>query len=109
MFKFLQELDYIKNDNNNTRSQQLKTKARRAIEFLNKHFESRHPRFLGQTVSDVEENREKFSIDCPDDEILQTCLQIQQFEKSVVYHFLHHLLNKTFLTGKFLSIGFNYL
>jgi hypothetical protein len=61
-------------------------KARKAVEFLNQHFTAKHPRFLGQTPMDVEKNKKKFVIECPDDEILQTCLQIKESLKSPVSH-----------------------
>ena len=79
----IRELDYIK-DNGKTKPASLCAKARRAINYINKQFSSKHPRIIGQTRKDVLKNKEKFSIDCPDDEILQTCLQIQELEKSVV-------------------------
>lgn len=66
------------------RSTALRAKARKAIHYINKLFSSKHPRIIGQTREDVAKNKEKFSIDCPDDEILQTCLQIRDLKKSVV-------------------------
>ncbi|XP_076171131.1 swt1 RNA endoribonuclease [Ptiloglossa arizonensis] len=80
----IRELDYIKDDNGKTKSVTLCVKARKAVNYINKLFSSKHPRIIGQTREDVARNKEKFSIDCPDDEILQTCLQIRDFEKSVV-------------------------
>ncbi|XP_014209678.1 transcriptional protein SWT1 isoform X2 [Copidosoma floridanum] len=80
----LQELDFIKDDKNNTRSEALKYKARKAVDFLNRYFTAKHPRFLGQTPRDVKENKKKFATDCPDDEILQTCLQIKESAKTPV-------------------------
>lgn len=80
----LQELDYIKDDSGKTKPASLCAKARRAINYIHKQFSSKHPRIIGQTRKDVLKNKEKFSIDCPDDEILQTCLQIQELGKSVV-------------------------
>lgn len=80
----LRELDYIKDDKNNTRSETLKFNARQAVNFLHKHFSTRHPRVLGQTPRDVANNRTQFAADCPDDEILQTCLQIRQTNNGVV-------------------------
>ncbi|XP_076676886.1 swt1 RNA endoribonuclease isoform X2 [Andrena cerasifolii] len=80
----IRELDYIKADNGKTKPASLCAKARRAINYINKQFSSKHPRIIGQTRKDVLTNKEKFSIDCPDDEILQTCLQIQEFGKSVI-------------------------
>ncbi|XP_044014421.1 transcriptional protein SWT1 [Aphidius gifuensis] len=80
----LRELDYIKDDKKNTRSETLKYKARQAVSFLNKHFSHKHPRILGQTPNDVANNRQKFSTSCPDDEILQTCLQIREKNNCVV-------------------------
>ncbi|XP_012287331.1 transcriptional protein SWT1 [Orussus abietinus] len=80
----IRELDYIKDNKDSSRTQILQAKARRAIKFLNFHFSSKHPRVKGQTPEDVERNREKFFVDCPDDEILQTCLQIRDLGKTVV-------------------------
>lgn len=58
-------------------------KARKAINYINKLF-SLNQYVIGQTPEDVAKNKEKFSTDCPDDEILQTCLQIRDLGKSVV-------------------------
>ncbi|XP_066592364.1 transcriptional protein SWT1 isoform X2 [Prorops nasuta] len=80
----IQELDCIKDDKFRQRSEVLKSKARRAIQFLNQNFSAKHPRVLGQRPEDVLNNKSKFEIDCPDDEILQTCLQIRESNKSVV-------------------------
>ncbi|XP_076248874.1 swt1 RNA endoribonuclease isoform X2 [Calliopsis andreniformis] len=80
----IRELDYIKDNHSKTKSATLCAKARRAVNYINKLFSSKHSRVIGQTREDVIKNKEKFSIDCPDDEILQTCLQIRDLEKSVV-------------------------
>ncbi|XP_076649695.1 swt1 RNA endoribonuclease isoform X1 [Halictus rubicundus] len=80
----IRELDYIKNNNGKTKSSSLSTKARKAINYINQLFSSKCPFVIGQTREDASRNKEKFSIDCPDDEILQTCLQIRELEKSVV-------------------------
>ncbi|KAK0180589.1 hypothetical protein PV327_002956 [Microctonus hyperodae] len=80
----IRELDFIKDDKTNIRPESLKAKARRAIRFLNQHFSAKHPRVLGQTPHDVAVNKCKFSIECPDDEILQTCLQIHISKNTVV-------------------------
>ncbi|KAJ8668678.1 hypothetical protein QAD02_010341 [Eretmocerus hayati] len=77
----LQELDFIKDDKSGTRSQSVQLKARKAVDYLNKHFGSKDPRFLGQTPQDVKRNKERFEVECPDDEILQTCLQIKESSK----------------------------
>lgn len=74
----------MKDDKKNTRSEALKSKARKAVNFLNNHFTNKHPRFLGQTPTEVHDNKSKFEIECPDDEILQTCLQIKDASKSPV-------------------------
>ncbi|XP_015586272.1 transcriptional protein SWT1 isoform X2 [Cephus cinctus] len=76
----LRELDYIKDNN----SESLQAKARRAIRFLYQHFSDKHPRVKGQTASDFERNKAQFAFDCPDDEILQTCLQVAQSGHTVV-------------------------
>nr|XP_012138149.1 PREDICTED: transcriptional protein SWT1 isoform X1 [Megachile rotundata] len=80
----IRELDYIKTDNGRIKSSALCGKARKAVNYINNLFSSKHPRVIGQTPEDVAKNKEKFSIDCPDDEILQTCLQIRDLGKSVV-------------------------
>ncbi|XP_032663477.1 transcriptional protein SWT1 isoform X2 [Odontomachus brunneus] len=78
----IRELDYLKNDK--SRSETLCTKARKAISFINKHFASKHPRIVGQTREQAATNKENFCIDCPDDEILQCCLQIKNLKKDAV-------------------------
>ncbi|XP_078040802.1 swt1 RNA endoribonuclease isoform X2 [Augochlora pura] len=80
----IRELDYIKNSNSKTKSAALSMKARKAVKYINALFSSKYPYIIGQTREDASRNKEKYSIDCPDDEILQTCLQIREFEKSVV-------------------------
>ncbi|XP_074101582.1 swt1 RNA endoribonuclease isoform X2 [Cotesia typhae] len=80
----IRELDFIKDDKSHSRPQSLKFRARHAIQFINKHFAAKHPRILGQTFADVFSNRQKFETECPDDEILQTCLQIQSAGHHVV-------------------------
>ena len=82
-YTVIRELDYIK-DGKATRSELLKSQARNAIKFIYRHFSAKHPRFFGQTMHDVEENKQRFAIDCPDDEILQTCLQIESANNLVV-------------------------
>lgn len=83
----LQELDYLKSDK--SRSGTLRTKARKAISFINEHFASKHPRIIGQTREQAVMNKENFSIDCPDDEILQCCLQIKNLKKDVVRYVVY--------------------
>ncbi|XP_034185008.2 swt1 RNA endoribonuclease [Osmia lignaria lignaria] len=80
----IRELDYIKDDHGKTKPALLCYKARKAVNYINKLFSSKNPRVIGQTPEDVVKNKEKFSVDCPDDEILQTCLQIRDLGKSVV-------------------------
>ncbi|XP_012541968.1 transcriptional protein SWT1 [Monomorium pharaonis] len=77
----IRELDYIKD---NKSKYELSIKARKAISFIHNQFSSKHPRVIGQTREQAEKNKEQFSLDCPDDEILQCCLQIHQLKKSVV-------------------------
>ncbi|KAK2581146.1 hypothetical protein KPH14_007955 [Odynerus spinipes] len=79
----LRELDYLKDDKSRTRSERLRAKARKAINFLHEHFSSKHPRVVGQTPEDVAKNKERFATECPDDEILQTCLQIRDAGRTV--------------------------
>ncbi|OAD53425.1 Transcriptional protein SWT1, partial [Eufriesea mexicana] len=80
----IRELDYIKDDNGKSKSTTLCVKARKAINYIHKLFSSKEPYIIGQTSEDVARNKVKFSVDCPDDEILQTCLQIRDLGKSVV-------------------------
>ncbi|KAK9300843.1 hypothetical protein QLX08_006557 [Tetragonisca angustula] len=80
----IRELDYIKDDNGKSKSKSLCYKARKAINYINKLFSSKQSRVIGQTPEDVTKNKEKFSVDCPDDEILQACLQIRDLGKSAV-------------------------
>lgn len=80
----IRELDYIKDDNGKSKSKSLCYKARKAINYINKLFSSKQSCVIGQTPEDVTKNKEKFSVDCPDDEILQTCLQIHDLGKSAV-------------------------
>ncbi|XP_018338067.1 PREDICTED: transcriptional protein SWT1 isoform X2 [Trachymyrmex septentrionalis] len=75
------ELDYFKGNGVNN---ELSIKARKAISFIHKQFSSKHPRIIGQTREQAAKNKEDFSLNCPDDEILQCCLQISQLQKSVV-------------------------
>ncbi|XP_035728903.1 transcriptional protein SWT1-like isoform X2 [Vespa mandarinia] len=79
----IRELDYLKNDKFERKSIHLREKARKAINFLHDHFSVKHPRIVGQTLEDVKSNKEKFAIECPDDEILQACLQIRNAERTV--------------------------
>ncbi|XP_014484962.1 PREDICTED: transcriptional protein SWT1 isoform X2 [Dinoponera quadriceps] len=78
----IRELDYLKDDK--SRSEALRTKARKAISFINDHFASKHPRIVGQTREQAATSKENFCLDCPDDEILQCCLQIRNLKKDVV-------------------------
>lgn len=57
---------------------------RKAISFIHEQFSSKHPRVIGQTQEQAVKNKEKFAITCPDDDILQCCLQIQKLQKHVV-------------------------
>ncbi|XP_012060914.1 PREDICTED: transcriptional protein SWT1 [Atta cephalotes] len=75
------ELDYFKGNGTNN---ELSIKARKAISFIHKQFSSKHPRVIGQTREQAAKNKEDFSLNCPDDEILQCCLQISQLQKSAV-------------------------
>ncbi|XP_011641920.1 transcriptional protein SWT1 isoform X1 [Pogonomyrmex barbatus] len=75
------ELDYFKDNKSKC---ELSTRARKAISFIHDQFSSKHPRIIGQTREQAAKNKEDFSLNCPDDEILQCCLQICQLQKSVV-------------------------
>lgn len=62
----------------------MRDQSRKAIQFLNNHFSAKDPRIVGQTLQDVMNNKQKFAAECPDDEILQVCLQIREAGKAVV-------------------------
>ena len=80
-FIFFKELEYLKNES--SKSQILKLKANEAVEFLKKKFTAENTKFLGQLFTDVEKNKERFNTECPNDEILQICLQIQDLRPVV--------------------------
>ncbi|KYQ55450.1 Uncharacterized protein C1orf26 [Trachymyrmex zeteki] len=88
------ELDYFKDNGANN---ELSIKARKAISFINKQFSSKHPRVIGQTREQAAKNKEDFSLNCPDDEILQCCLQISQLQKSVLLSYDKNLCNKAMI------------
>ncbi|XP_020291164.1 transcriptional protein SWT1-like [Pseudomyrmex gracilis] len=75
------ELDYLKDSR---RRLELNAKVRKAISFIHEQFSSKHPRVIGQTQEQAAKNKKKFAITCPDDDILQCCLQIQKLQKHVV-------------------------
>lgn len=88
-------------------------KARKAISFIHDQFSSKHPRVIGQTREQATKNKEDFSLDCPDDEILQCCLQIYKLQKSVVNYLSVTLYNIHVLTNEsaihysyFVYVGF---
>ncbi|KYN04040.1 Uncharacterized protein C1orf26 [Cyphomyrmex costatus] len=87
------ELDYFKHNEAN----ELSVKARKAISFIHKQFSSKHPRFIGQTREQAIKNKEDFSLNCPDDEILQCCLQISQLQKSTLLSYDKNLCNKAMI------------
>lgn len=66
------------------------------MDFLNRHFSAKHPRFLGQTPKEVEQNKEKFMVECPDDEILQTCLQVKDSGRTAVRNFTFEFVRCNF-------------
>lgn len=100
----IHELDYIK-DNKST--PELWGKARKAISFIHEHFSSKHPRIIGQTREQATQNKEDFKLNCPDDEILQCCLQICQLQKSVVLlSYDKNLCNKAMIYN-ILALGRN--
>lgn len=79
-------------------------KARKAISFIHNQFSSKHPRVVGQTREQAEKNKNDFSLNCPDDEILQCCLQIHQLQKSVASYLFVILYNKQGVTKTFFRI-----
>ncbi|KAG5315400.1 SWT1 protein, partial [Pseudoatta argentina] len=88
------ELDYFKDNGANN---ELSIKARKAISFIHKQFSSKHPRVVGQTREQAAKNQEDFSLNCPDDEILQCCLQISQLQKSVLLSYDKNLCTKAMI------------
>ncbi|XP_026669491.1 transcriptional protein SWT1-like [Ceratina calcarata] len=80
----IRELDYIKDDNSKTKPATLCASARKAIKYINTLFSSNQSRIMSQTPEDVARNKRKFYTSCPDDEILQTCLQLRDLGKFVV-------------------------
>ncbi|KMQ85613.1 transcriptional protein swt1-like protein, partial [Lasius niger] len=100
----IHELDYIKN---NKSTHELWVKARKAISFIHEHFSSKHPRIIGQTREQSAKNKEDFALTCPDDEILQCCLQIYYLQKSVVLlSYDKNLCNKAMIYN-ILALGRN--
>ncbi|KAM0732746.1 Transcriptional protein SWT1 [Formica fusca] len=100
----IHELDYIKN---NKSTHEICVKARKAISFIHEQFSSKHPRIIGQTREQAAKNKEDFSLTCPDDEILQCCLQICQLQKSVVLlSYDKNLCNKA-MVYNILALGRN--
>ncbi|KAL6442894.1 hypothetical protein ACFW04_002740 [Cataglyphis niger] len=100
----IHELDYIKN---NKSTHEICVKARKAISFIHEQFSSKHPRIIGQTREQAAKNKEDFSLTCPDDEILQCCLQICQLQKSVVLlSYDKNLCNKAMIYN-ILALGRN--
>lgn len=100
----IHELDYIKS---NKSTHELWIKARKAIAFINEHFASKHPRIIGQTREQAAKNKDNFALSCPDDEILQCCLQICELQKSVVLlSYDKNLCNKAMIYN-ILALGRN--
>lgn len=73
------------------------------MRFLHQHFSTKHPRILGQTPQDVMKNKEIFETVCPDDEILQSCLQIRNSGRLVVNYFLFYLCIIKYIIGVIIS------
>ncbi|XP_046996908.1 transcriptional protein SWT1 isoform X1 [Schistocerca americana] len=70
----LHELDILKDRRDVTKSKMTAVRAQKAITFLHKCFSTKHPRVIGQTVSDA--GPDALSGLCnPDNSILQCCLQ----------------------------------
>ncbi|EFN66674.1 Uncharacterized protein C1orf26 [Camponotus floridanus] len=100
----INELDYIKS---NRSTHELSVKARKAISFIHEQFSSKHPRIIGQTREQALKNKEEFSLNCPDDEILQCCLQIFHLQKDVVLlSYDKNLCNKAMIYN-ILALGRN--
>ncbi|XP_015191410.1 PREDICTED: transcriptional protein SWT1-like isoform X2 [Polistes dominula] len=98
----IRELDYLKAAKS---KQSLHEQSRKAIQFLNNHFSVKDPRLVGQTLQDVMNNKEKFAAECPDDEILQVCLQIREADKAVaLLSYDKNLCNKAMISD-ILALG----
>lgn len=98
----IRELDYLKVAKS---KKSLRDQSRKAIQFLNNHFSAKDPRIVGQTLQDVMNNKEKFAAECPDDEILQVCLQIREAGKAVaLLSYDKNLCNKAMISD-ILALG----
>ncbi|XP_049829233.1 transcriptional protein SWT1 isoform X2 [Schistocerca gregaria] len=79
----LHELDILKDRRDVTKSKMTAVRAQKAITFLHKCFSTKHPRVIGQTVSDA--GPDALSGLCnPDNSILQCCLQQMGLGRKVV-------------------------
>ncbi|KAH0947192.1 hypothetical protein HN011_004039 [Eciton burchellii] len=76
----IHELDVLKDKC----KEELKGKANKAIRFIHELLASKNPHIIGQTREEAIKNKMEFSLKCPDDEILQCCLQIRELQKAVV-------------------------
>ncbi|KAI4485693.1 hypothetical protein M0802_012597 [Mischocyttarus mexicanus] len=100
----IRELDYLKVARS---KKNLHEKARKAIQFLNNSFSNKDPHVVGQTLQDVMNNKEKFAAECPDDEILQVCLQIRDAGRDVaLLSYDKNLCNKAMISD-ILALGRN--
>ncbi|XP_043502228.1 transcriptional protein SWT1-like isoform X2 [Polistes fuscatus] len=98
----IRELDYLKVAKS---KKSLRDQSRKAIQFLNNHFSAKDPRIVGQTLQDVMNNKQKFAAECPDDEILQVCLQIREAGKAVaLLSYDKNLCNKAMISD-ILALG----
>lgn len=79
-WRVLQELDHLKCSSYDLERKKLSFNARKAISYLNQNFGSRHPRCRGQSLEEFNELVVNKSC-IADDEILQTCIQIQKQQK----------------------------
>ncbi|CAH1169500.1 unnamed protein product [Phaedon cochleariae] len=73
------ELDYMKHSCSDDK---LKQKVTSAIKFINTALENKNPRFLGQTIHDMEQQK-SIGIS-PDDKIVSCCLQANQKYETVI-------------------------
>ncbi|XP_012257313.2 transcriptional protein SWT1 isoform X1 [Athalia rosae] len=80
----LQELDYIKDNKSKSKTVHLQHSARLAVNLLFQCFSSKHPRVKGQSAEDAARIKRNFEIESPDDEILQSCMQIRELGCTVV-------------------------
>uniref|UniRef100_A0A1A9W6A4 PINc domain-containing protein n=1 Tax=Glossina brevipalpis TaxID=37001 RepID=A0A1A9W6A4_9MUSC len=77
----LQELDKLKQKSGNQEG--VKTLAVRAIKYLNKKFENKSQHLQAQSA--IDERRHLIRITSPDDSIINSCLQVMEHVKNIMF------------------------